>query len=116
MDQVKFYVASGAMKPGDQLPSIRELARLLSVNPTTVVKAYSELSHETVIEMQHGRGVFVTERPTGRLSDAEREAALRPLARQLAIEARQLGASRDLVFRLLDEALREIQPLEDDHE
>lgn len=116
MDQVKFYVASGAMKPGDQLPSIRELARLLSVNPTTVVKAYSELGHEKVIEMQHGRGVFVADGPTGRLSEAERESALRPLARQLAIEARQLGASRDLIARLLDEAIREIQPVENDDE
>lgn len=107
MDQVKYYVASGTMRPGDQLPSIRELAQALTVNPTTVVKAYTELEHEEVIEMRHGRGAFITERAT-RLSEREREKALRRLARQLAVEAAQMGASSEVVFRVLKEEFNEI--------
>jgi GntR family transcriptional regulator len=61
MDQIRHYVASGVLAPGDQLPSIRELARFLAVNPTTIVKAYGELAHDGVIEIRHGRGAFVAE-------------------------------------------------------
>ena len=45
MDQIKYYVASGGLRSGDQLPSIRDLATRASVNPTTVVKCYTELQH-----------------------------------------------------------------------
>ena len=81
MDQMKYYVAGGTLRPGDQLPSIRELAGALAVNPTTVVKAYTELEREGVIEMRHGKGAFA----------AEQELALRRTARQLAMEAAQLN-------------------------
>jgi len=100
MDQVKYYAASGALKAGDQLPSIRECARALSVNPTTVVKAYTELQHEGVIEMVQGKGAFVAEPPPA-MSRREQDRALRPLARQLAVEAAQMGAPAELVLDLL---------------
>ena len=102
MEQVKYSIASGLLREGDRLPSIRELAQALSVNPATVVKAYGELEHEGVIELQHGRGVFVSA-SAGRMSDRQRREALRPLARQLAVEASQVGASEELVMRLVQE-------------
>jgi GntR family transcriptional regulator len=104
MEQIRYYIASGLLLPGDQLPSIRELAQKLSINPTTVVKAYGELEHGAVIEMRHGKGVFVTERSV-RMSDREREKALRRLARQLAVEAAQMKASNELVFRIVQEEI-----------
>lgn len=104
MDQVKYYVASGVLQSGDQLPSIRELAQRLAVNPTTVVKAYTELEHAEVIEMRHGKGVFVAERAV-RMSDREREKALRRIARQLAVEAAQMKATPDLVIRIVEEEI-----------
>ncbi len=92
MDQVKFYRASGVLRPGEQLPSIRALARALSVNPTTVVKAYNELRHEGVVELWQGRGVFLAPLPPG--GEARlKEDALLPLARDLAAKAAQLGLS-----------------------
>lgn len=113
MDQIKYYVASGTLAGGDQLPSIRELAQSLAVNPTTVVKAYSELEHEGVIEMRHGKGAFISGGAT-RLSEREREKALRRLARQLAVEAVQMGAAPELVRRVLNEELEQMtkQPAE----
>jgi GntR family transcriptional regulator len=104
MDQIRYYVASGVLEPGDQLPSIRDLAQRLSVNPTTVVKAYTELQHGQVIEMRHGKGVFVAERAV-RVSDREREKALRRIARQLAVEASQMKAAPELVLEILKEEL-----------
>ncbi|MFO1496785.1 MAG: GntR family transcriptional regulator [Verrucomicrobiota bacterium] len=107
MDQLKYYVASGALQPGDQLPSIRELAQRLSVNPTTVVKAYGELQHGQVIEMRHGKGVFVCDHSMV-MSDREREKALRRIARQLAVEAAQMKAPAGLVVRIVEEEIADI--------
>jgi len=107
MDQVKYYVASGALRPGDMLPSIRELAQALSVNPTTIVRAYNELRHAGVVEMRHGKGVFVAD-GAGGMTQKEMRLALRRLARQLAVEAVQMGAPAELVRRLVDEEMKGI--------
>ncbi len=104
MDQVTYYVASGALSPGDKLPSIREVARYLGVNPTTVVKAYTELAHESVIERQHGRGVFVRQAASAK-PRLEIEKALRERARKLAVAAQQMGAGDDEVVRIVREEL-----------
>ncbi len=104
MDQIKYYVASGALASGDQLPSIRELAQSLAVNPTTIVKAYNELVHEKVIELRQGKGAFVAAQ-SSEIPFAEREKALRRLARQLAVEATQMGADSNRVIEIVDEEL-----------
>jgi GntR family transcriptional regulator len=106
--QVKYYVASGVLKPGDQLPSIRELAQTLAINPTTVVRVYTELEHEGLIETRHGKGAFVTTNGR-RVSSAERERVLRQLARHLAVEAKQMGASASEVLKLMRDELAELQ-------
>lgn len=100
MDQIKYYVASGALRSGDQLPSIRDLAVRASVNPTTVVKCYTELQHEGVVEMKHGKGAFVAA-SSSEMTDAERRKILGQLAKQLLVEAKQLGASRELVEEVI---------------
>ena len=107
MAQLKYYIASGTLGPGDQIPSIRELAVSLGVNPTTIVKAYTELEHEDVIAMKHGKGAFIAERSEP-LSPREREAMLRRLARQLAVEARQIGATTDVVTRIVAEEMDQL--------
>lgn len=91
MDQIKFYIASDALAAGDQLPSIRELSQSLTVNPTTIVKAFNELAHEQVIELRHGKGAFVM---AGVLDSniAERQEALRKCVQRLVVEAGHLGA------------------------
>jgi GntR family transcriptional regulator len=104
MDQVKYYVASGALPIGAALPSIRELSKTLSVNPSTVVKAYSELDHDGVIETLHGKGVFVTG-GSSKVSAKEMRENLRRIARQLVVEARQMKAPRELVIGIVKEEL-----------
>jgi len=107
MNQVKYYVAAGVLKTGDQLPSIRELARAVAVNPTTVVKAYNELHHEGVIEMKHGKGVFIVESAPG-MTDEERAESLRRLAKHLAVEAKQMGAPEELTLRVVREEIEKV--------
>ena len=58
IEQVKYALATGALRPGDQLPPIRVLAENLRINRNTVAKAYTELEHEGVVRMEQGRGVF----------------------------------------------------------
>lgn len=108
VDQIKYYIASETLKPGDQLPSIRELAQKLAINPTTVVRVFSDLEHEGVIDMRHGKGAFVAASGP-RLSATERERALRALARHLAVEAVQMGAPASQVLRLVREELAELR-------
>ncbi len=107
-DQVKFHVASGALRPGDPLPSIRRLAQELSINPTTVVRTYDELEHDRVIELRQGKGAFVSDRAPS-LSPAEVEETLRGSARRLAVEASQIGATKELVLRLVREEVEALR-------
>ncbi|MEW5786053.1 MAG: GntR family transcriptional regulator, partial [Bacillota bacterium] len=58
-EQIKTAVAGGILSAGDQLPSVRELAVALVINPNTVVRAYNELEHEGLLSIEQGRGTFV---------------------------------------------------------
>ena len=109
MDQIGHYVAAGALVPGDQLPSIRELAKSLAVNPTTIVKTYGELEHEGVIEMRHGRGAFVAAAAPAWPPERRRD-RLRTLASQLAVEARQMGAPDAEAHAALHQAFDDLGP------
>lgn len=100
MDQIRYYIASKALEDGDQLPSIREMSQSLTVNPTTIVKAYNELAHEKALELRHGKGAFVLEGALT-LSDASRIEAIRKSAQRLVVEATQLGAELDETLEIL---------------
>src|SRR5215831_5478355 len=78
-DQVRYGIASGLLSPGEQLPTVRALAVELSVNPNTVIKAYSELEREGVLTSEQGSGTFVAGLPAGALGEAERGAKLEAL-------------------------------------
>jgi len=59
MDQIKFHIASGLLKPGDELPSTRSLSSELGVNPMTISKAYSFLEKEDVVRRRRGKPLIV---------------------------------------------------------
>ena len=61
-DQVRKAIATGALLPGEQLPSVRAMAEILVINPNTVARAYADLTQEGVLESQAGKGLFVAER------------------------------------------------------
>jgi GntR family transcriptional regulator len=61
IEQVKHAIATGAVRAGEQLPSVRQMAEDLVINPNTVVRAYRELDYEGVIELKHGSGAFIRE-------------------------------------------------------
>lgn len=88
--RVKESVASGLMAPGDRLPSVRELARELAINPNTVARAYEALERDGVIVRRQGSGCFITEQASP-LRDDERRKRLAEQARRLVTEAFHLG-------------------------
>jgi GntR family transcriptional regulator len=107
MDQIRHYVAAGTLVPGDKLPSIRELAKALAVNPTTIVKTYGELEHEGVIEIRHGRGAFIAATappwPPERRHDR-----LQTLSSQMAVESRQMGSTDAEALAALQQAFKDL--------
>jgi GntR family transcriptional regulator len=109
MDQIRYYIAGGTLRPGDQLPSIRELATAVAVNPTTVVRVYTELERDGILEMRHGKGAFVADVSVETLAPADREKAVRRAARQLALESSQLRVSPVRVVQIVREELAGIE-------
>jgi GntR family transcriptional regulator len=92
-DGVRRLVASGSLAPGDAVPSVRELARELRVNPATVSKAYQRLTDSGVLAVRRGEGTFVAHRPADEV-DAERRDLLAEQARRFAEAARTMRAGR----------------------
>lgn len=102
-DQVATFCASGLLRPGDRLPSVRELARELAVNQNTILRVYERLCGEGVLEMRHGQGTFVAAGATkGQL--AGHRARLVDELRQIARQGLGLGLSPDELHELLAEA------------
>jgi GntR family transcriptional regulator len=104
IEQIKRSVALGVLQAGEQLPTVKQLALDLTINPNTVAKAYRDLEREQVIETAAGRGSFVR---SG--SENEAKAAIGDLA-QVAIdaavrEAKSLGLSRSDVHDLIDRVI-----------
>jgi GntR family transcriptional regulator len=77
MEQIKHAVETGALQPGDQLPTIRSLAEELVTNPNTVARAYRELERDRVVELRQGSGAFVSARykPTSSPEEVQRALA-----------------------------------------
>jgi GntR family transcriptional regulator len=111
VDQVAHAATTGVLKPDDQLPSVRELAERLVLNPNTVARAYGQLVREGVAEARQGRGVFVVERRQV-YSDAERRRRLEAAVDRLVSEAVALNADPAAVRAALDRGLREIERAE----
>ncbi|HEY3377232.1 MAG TPA: GntR family transcriptional regulator [Armatimonadota bacterium] len=103
--QVKRAIAGGVLQPGEALPSLRELAAQLRVNPLTVARAYRELEQQGVITTEHGRGSFVSAGAAG-LSAAYRREALALAMDRLLAEVSGLDASPEELLALLAERLR----------
>jgi len=105
MDQVRAGIASGALMGGDQLPTVRQLAVDLAINPNTVMRAYRELELGGLLETHQGTGTFIANKKVEKAA-AERERQLGQMASEFAARA---GAAGFTVEDLMDR-LRELLP------
>ena len=105
VQQVRRDLMLGRLRPGDQLPSVKDVVDALSVNPNTVVKAFGELEHQGMIVRRQGVGTFVAAAPP-LTSLAVAPSLLAPLARWVE-RARRDGLSAEQIRMLLEVTLDE---------
>jgi GntR family transcriptional regulator len=108
VDQVRLAVATGRLVEGDQLPSVRQLAEQLVVNPNTVAKAYAELSRDGLVDSQPGRGLFVA-KARQMYTKAERLRRIAPLLDAVVHEAVAVGLSPEELFDALQNRLAKLE-------
>jgi GntR family transcriptional regulator len=102
IDQVQLAIASGAMRGGDQLPTVRQVAVDLAINPNTVMRAYRELEIRGTLTTQQGLGTFVSMNRVEQ-DQVQRDVRLSRLAAECATRAGSEGFSvRELIGRLTD--------------
>jgi GntR family transcriptional regulator len=106
MEQIRQMVASGELKQGDQLPTVRQLATELRVNFNTVARAYRILDEAGLISTQHGRGTYIWEQPSEETIQKLRQQGLEGLTRRYLAEAARLGFSPEEVSASLHQHLR----------
>jgi len=105
IDQVRAGIASGSLTAGDQLPTVRQLAVDLAINPNTVMRAYRELELGGLLETQQGTGTFISDKKPEKKT-VERERQLGQMAGEFAARA---GAAGFTLEELIDR-LRELLP------
>lgn len=109
MDQVRTLIAAGRLPVAEMLPSVRQIAEELQINPMTVSKAYSLLERDGVLERVRGQGMRVAAVPDVQPSVKQRQQSLKPLLEQLAAEAFQLNLTRDQVLAALNPLLKDLK-------
>ncbi|HXT18132.1 MAG TPA: GntR family transcriptional regulator [Gemmatimonadaceae bacterium] len=90
--RLRVAIAADELRPGAALPSVRQLAAQLRINPATVVQAYRELESEGLVATRQGAGTYVLDVPRDRL-ETDRRAEARRLVRELLADAGRLGIS-----------------------
>ncbi len=102
INQIKHLIATGELRPDDQLPTVRQLATELRVNFNTVARAYRLLDEEGLISTQHGRGTYILPSPTGPDSQRLRRQDLEWLTRSYLNEAALLDFTPDQVQEVFE--------------
>jgi GntR family transcriptional regulator len=105
MSQVKQAIASAELKPGDQLPTVRQLADELEVNFNTVARAYRLLDEEGIISTQHGRGSYILKAGSKRSKDRSSSKDLETLAENFLGEAQKMGFSLSETRKVFEKKL-----------
>lgn len=107
IDQVHALTASGRLRPGDMLPSVRQMASELQINMMTVSKAWARLEADGLLERVRGTGMRIAMQEPARTSVIERKDELRPLVDPMVTRALQLGLSDEQVLAVVRSVLKE---------
>jgi len=105
IDQVRRAVARGSLRPGERLPSVRQLSRDLVVNPNTIARAFTELEREGTIVTQQGRGAFVAEPQMDLTKKARRKQLIEKLD-ELFVEAVHLGFTDTELLTMVQDRIK----------
>jgi GntR family transcriptional regulator len=105
VDQIKRNVALGRLKPEDPLPSVRQLALDLTINPNTVARAYLELEHEGVIYKRQGQGTYVSAQ-AAEASRLERNKMVGALFEKAIVEASYFGMTESEIAEVYRQSMQ----------
>ncbi|MFC0274941.1 GntR family transcriptional regulator [Metabacillus herbersteinensis] len=107
IQQMKEFCFKGLLKPGEKLPSVRELSTMIIANPNTVSKAYKELERQGIIETLRGRGTFVSETARAKLDKGKME-MIKEQLKPLLIDAFYAGIDFNDIHHWIDEIRKEV--------
>src|SRR5688572_12325342 len=102
VEHLKHSIETGAIRAGEQLPSVRRMAEELLINPNTVVRAYRDLEREGIVDLKHGSGVFVRDSIVAR---TELMKKAEPVMRSAVDRLEALDLSEDEIRRLMENEL-----------
>lgn len=102
VEHLKHSIETGAIRAGEQLPSVRKMAEDLLINPNTVVRAYRDLESEGIVELRHGSGVFVRGSVEGRVALMKKA---EPIVRSAVDRLESLDLVEDDIRRLMENEL-----------
>lgn len=111
IEQVKRGIAARTLRPGDALPSLREMSAHLRINPLTVTRAYRELETSGIVVTEHGRGTYISQ--TQDTGTEYRHALLESSVDKMLLEANYLGYTPDEVRAVVNERLRALHEVSD---
>ncbi len=108
-EQIRRGVAAGILLPGDQLPSVRELAARLLVNPNTVARVYRDLERDGLLETRRGQGTFVGAEAVS-MAEGERRRLITGQLRAVARDVRAFGLDEEAALDLFRRVLKDEKP------
>ncbi len=106
VERIKERLATGVLRPGDQLPTVRALALELRVNFNTIARAYRILDEAGIISTQQGRGTYILDAPEPTVAKDMRQKALEDLTRRYIEDAERLDATLEEVLKCLKDQLQ----------
>jgi GntR family transcriptional regulator len=101
VERIKERIASGQLRPGDQLPTVRAMALELRVNFNTIARSYRILDEMGIISTQQGRGTYIMSVPPPEISEEIRQKALEALTQRYLTDAKRLGAKPEELDQML---------------
>lgn len=107
VDQIRYGIASKRLLPGEQLPTVRDLAVQLEINPNTVRKAYSELEILGVLDTQQGTGTFVANKDI-EITDLEKDRMLGQICDELVARGHQYNLTLTDIFQHLQRRINDV--------
>lgn len=102
IEQVKHAIEAGVLRSGDQLPSVRQIAEELLINPNTVARAYRELEHGGIVDLRHGSGAYIRDSVVARSQPMQKA---RTVVRSCLDRLESFDLSEDEIRRVVESEL-----------
>lgn len=108
VDEVKASLLKGILKPGDKMPSVRELAKMMTINPNTIQKSYKELERQGIIETLRGKGTFISSEYEGKVDEGKMNIVKKDLKIGL-MELKYMGIEDNDILDIVKKLIMELK-------